>query len=125
MRRIEAFWDELMQAKMRLSSLINVSPGQSYQLVVSLSMDKPKIPENIEAMESRALFMRPELLEADYNERISVLETRKAIARLFPGIEISGGWHYDSNSYLVWNRWFEGGVRVTWNLLNLLSEHPS
>jgi len=27
---------------------------------------------------------------------------------------------YDSNSYLVWNNWYAGGIRVTWNLLNLI-----
>lgn len=121
MKQLESFRDELLQARMRLSSLINVSPGETYRLILPATMDKPKIPESIDAMENRALYMRPELIEAAYNERISVNETRKAIARMLPGIDISGGLHYDSNSFLVWNKWFEGGTRVTWNLLNLLS----
>jgi len=121
MKQLEAFRDELSQAKMKLSSLINVSPGQNYRLALPASMDKPKLPEDLSAMESRALYMRPELMEADYNKRISVNETRKAILRMLPGIEISAGWHYDSNSFLVWNNWLEGGARVAWNLINLIN----
>jgi len=121
LRQLEAFRDELSQAKTRLASLINLPPGQQFRLVVPAAMDMPKIPEGIEQMEYRALLMRPEIREADYNTRISAGEVKKAIARMFPGIELTAGGHYDTNSYLVWNSWFEGGLRVTWNLINLLS----
>ncbi len=72
-------------------------------------------------MEIRALLQRPELNEADYNERISMYETKKAIARMFPGIELSVGGHYDGNSFMVNQQWVEGGARLTWNLMNLIS----
>lgn len=73
-------------------------------------------------MEDMALQRRPELVEASYNERISVNETHKAIAKLLPGIEFSLGAHYDSNSFLVYNAWRSAGISVSWNLLNLLNE---
>jgi outer membrane protein TolC len=121
LKQLEAFRDELSQAKTRLASLINFPPGEPLKLAMPNAMDIPGVPEGVKEMEVRALLMRPELLEADYNERISADEVRKAVARMFPGIEISAGWHYDSNSFLYWNNWFDGGIRVTWNLLNLLS----
>ncbi|HOC58373.1 MAG TPA: TolC family protein [Smithellaceae bacterium] len=120
LRQLEAFRDELAQANTRLGSLINLPLGQSLNLMIPASMNIPVIPEGLEQMEYRALLMRPEIREADYNDRISADEVKKSIARMLPGIELSAGINYDSNSFLVWNNWFEGGVRVTWNLLNLI-----
>jgi outer membrane protein TolC len=121
MKQLESFRDELAQARPRLASLMNIPPGQSFRLLLPSAFDIPKFPETLEAMENHALIMRPELIEADYNERISAYETRKAIARMFPGFELTVGGHYDSNSFLVNNSWYEGSARITWNLLNLLS----
>lgn len=119
-KQLEVFRDELAQAKPRLASLINLPPGQSFTLDVA-SLKIPKGPEAVNYLEIRALLQRPELLEADYNERISVFETRKAIARMLPGIELSFGGHSDNNSFLVNQQWIEGGARLTWNLMNLIS----
>lgn len=120
-KQLESFRDELAQAKPRLASLMNLPPGQSFQLAPPASMEVPSLTLPLEAMEGEALTRRPELREADYNERISVFETRKAIARLFPGIELNIGGHYDSNSFLVDKSWLEGSARITWNLFNLLT----
>ena len=121
LKQLESFRDELNQARTRLALLINLAPGQQMKLVVPKSMIVPKLPESLTQMENRALLVRPELLEADYNERISANEVKKSIARMLPGIDLTSGLHFDSNSFLMWNTWFDGGVRVTWNLLNLLS----
>lgn len=120
LRQLEAFRDELAQANTRLGSLINLPLGQSLRLAVPSSMNIPQIPEGLGQMEYRALLMRPEIREADYNDRISADEVKKSIARMLPGIELSAGINYDTNSFLVWNNWLEGGLRVTWNLLNLI-----
>jgi outer membrane protein TolC len=118
-RQLEAVRDELAQAKPRLASLMNLSPGTPFEVVVPGAMPVPGISLPMAAMEETALVRRPELVEAQYNERIGVLETRKALARLLPGLEISLGGHYDSNSYLVNQRWADAGLRVSWNLLNV------
>ncbi len=120
MKQLETFRDELAQAKPRLASLMNVPLGQSFTLSPS-KMEMVELSGKIGEMESKALLQRPELLEADYNERISVEETRKAIARMLPGVELSVGGHSDSNSFLVNQQWIEGGARLTWNLMNLIS----
>ncbi|MNZ81938.1 Outer membrane efflux protein [compost metagenome] len=41
--------------------------------------------------------------------------------RLLPGLEFSAGGHYDSNSFLVEQGWADYGVKVTWNLFNVIS----
>jgi len=118
-RQLEAVRDELSQAKPRLASLMNLSPGTPFDVVVPGAMPVPGITLPMAAMEETALVRRPELVEAQYNERIGALETRKALARLLPGLEISLGGHYDSNSYLVNQQWADAGLRVSWNLLNV------
>lgn len=120
-RQLEAVRDELIQAKPRLASIMNLPPGQDFSLAEPGQLYIPELATSLEEMEEIALFHRPELVEAQYQERISVQETRKAIARLFPGVEFDAGTYYNSNKYLVNNDWNAAGVRVSWNLLNLLN----
>lgn len=121
MKQLEAFRDELAQAKPRLATLMNLPPGQSFTVVSSSALPIPAGPEGLLALENLALLQRPELIESHYNERISLNETKKAIARMLPGIELSAGGHTDSNSFLVNQNWLEGGARLSWNLMNLIS----
>jgi len=120
-RQLEAISNELGQAKPKLASLMNLEPGTPYKLDVPSKLDTPQLALPIEKMEETALLRRPELMEARYNERIGLIETRKALAKLFPGIEFSLGAHYDSNDFLVNSTWNDVGLRASWNLLNLLN----
>lgn len=120
-RQLESVRDELAQAKPRLASVMNLAPGQRFTVAVPEQMAVPAVGLPTDKMEEAALMRRPELLEAQYNERIGVLETRKAMARLLPGLELSLGGHYDSNSYLVNDSWSEAGLRISWNLLNVFN----
>jgi len=120
-RQLEAVRDELQQAKPRLASVMNLEPGRAFSVVPLAELGVPRVTLTTERMEETALLRRPELVEAQYNERISLLETRKAMARLLPGIEVNLGGHYDSNSYLVNQQWWDAGLRVSWNLLNVLN----
>ncbi|WP_246794389.1 TolC family protein [Burkholderia perseverans] len=122
MRQLEAVRDQLEEAKPRLASLMNLEPGKDFTLAASDDFRVPNFDMAMPQMEDMALQRRPELVEASYNERISVNETHKAIAKLLPGIEFSLGAHYDSNSFLVYNAWRSAGISVSWNLLNLLNE---
>jgi outer membrane protein TolC len=120
-RQLEAINDELAQAKPRLAALMNLEPGKPFQLVVPGKMAVPSFKLSMEKMEETALLRRPELMEARYNDRISLIETRKAMARLYPGLELSIGQHHDSNSYLTNANWRDAGLRISWNLMNLLN----
>ena len=120
-RQLEAVRDELAQAKPRLAAIMNLEPGQPFTVVIPATLAVPQVSMPVASMEQTALLRRPEVVEAEYQERIGVLETRKAMARLLPGIEISVGDHYDSNSYLVNHQWSDLGLRVGWNLFNVLA----
>ncbi|WP_321956762.1 TolC family protein [Paraburkholderia bannensis] len=121
MRQLEAVRDQLEEAKPRLASLMNLEPGKDYTLAATEDFTVPQFEMAMPQMEDMALQRRPELVEAGYNERISVNETHKAMAKMLPGIELEVGGHYDSNSFLVYNAWRAAGISVSWNLLNLLN----
>ncbi len=120
-KQLETFRDELQQSKARLASLINLPVGQEFTLVDPGNLPVPELKESLEIMELRALTMRPELREADYNQRVSAHEVKKTILRMLPGMEMTIGGHYDDNSFLMHRKWIEGSARVTWNLLNVIS----
>lgn len=119
-RQLEAIDQELRSAKAELAALINLPPGSDFRLVTD-SMVIPVIDMPVEQMEDLALANNPDLREQDYQSRIVADETRKEILKLLPGITFSTSRQYDSNSFLVDNRWNEVGAKVTWNLLNLFS----
>jgi len=121
LRQLESIRDELTQAKPRLAALMNLPPNADFNVTIPGELDVPNITATLGTMEEWALLNRPELMEASYNERISVLETRKAIARLFPGIEFSASTNHDTNSFLVNNQWNATGVRIGWNLMNVFN----
>lgn len=120
-RQLEAIRDELAQAKPRLAGMLNLPMNTKFEVVVPAQLQLPDLKATVEQLEERAMLQRPELYETDLQERISVTEVRKSIARMFPGIEFNMGPHYDSNSYLHNNKWIDGGMRVSWNLFGLLS----
>lgn len=120
--QLEAQRKSLKEAKIQLAALIGIPPGVPYSLVIpDCSYRIPEITSTMEQFEEHAFSHRPEIMEERFNKRISTYETKKAIARMFPGIEFSVGGHYDSNSYLTNNRWGDYGSQVTWNLTNLFS----
>jgi outer membrane protein TolC len=121
MEQLEIVRGHLNEAKPRLASLMNLEPGMEYTLAPPDSFSLPDFQMPIDRMEEIALERRPDLIEANYNERIGVNEAHRALAKLLPGIELELGTHYDSNSFLSFNKWEDAGVRVSWNLLNVLN----
>jgi outer membrane protein TolC len=120
LRELEAVRDELAEAKSHLAALMNLDPATAFNLAPA-PMTVPQVRTPLPQMLDVALLNRPELVEARYNERISVTETKKAMAKLMPGLEFEVGEHYDSNSFLVDSHWAAVGIHVSWNILNLLS----
>ncbi|ABK42946.1 outer membrane efflux protein [Magnetococcus marinus MC-1] len=122
-RQLEAIDQELNAAKAELAALINLPPGSDFQLDVPSNdgMAIPEWPLSVEEMEEAAMVNNPDLREQGYQSRIALDDTRKEILKLLPGITLSFSRQYDSNSFMVDNRWNDAGAKVTWNLLNLLS----
>ncbi len=120
-RQLEEQRRALSLAKTELATLINLPLGTELTLAVPEGYDVPELKADFDSLEQQALASRPELREQDYQARISAAETKKAMLRMLPGLEFSAGGHYDSNSFLVNDRWADYGVKVTWNLFNVLS----
>lgn len=121
-RQLESLQADMILAKTQLAALMGLPPGQSYQLAVPANPTAlPQLKTPIPELERTALVNRPELREQDYNRRIAADAVRTAILKMFPNLSISGGLNYDSNSFLANQNWAEGGLRLSWNLLKLLS----
>ncbi|SDA66729.1 Outer membrane protein TolC [Pseudomonas sp. NFACC15-1] len=120
-RQLEEQRRALSLAKTELATLINLPLGTELTLATQDEYDIPELKVDLARLEQEALASRPELREQDYQTRITAAETRKAMLRLLPGLEFSAGGHYDSNSFLVEQGWADYGVKVTWNLFNVIS----
>jgi len=120
--QLEAIEQSLLIAEVELKSLINVKPSQELILKAPACFDAPPvITLDIEDLELAALQNSLDIEEQIYNARIERNESRKALLRLFPGLELGFSGHYDSNSYLVHKTWTEASSHVTWNLMRLFS----
>ena len=121
-RQLQTLRQDLALAKIELATLMNLPPDRDFDLAMpedDVVLDEMALQPS--ELEQLALAYRPELREEDYQSRVSAAETRKALIRFLPGLEVFSGLHYDSNDFLVNNNWADYGVRVSWNLLNLLS----
>ena len=122
-RLLENVERELALARIELTSLIGLEPGASYLLAEPSAeqsvLEAVKLP--VEAMEIMALSNNADLREQFYNARIAAAETRRTLLRLLPGISFDYGSKKDTDGYLIHQQWHEAGVRVSFNLFNLLS----
>ncbi|GJL65602.1 MAG: hypothetical protein NPIRA05_05730 [Nitrospirales bacterium] len=123
-REIQQLYQELSLSRIHLAELMNLNPGEPYELAVP---EHPplvsKVEEKLEDLEYRALVNRPELRKVDYQKRINAKETKAAILELLPNLNVYFGGNYDSNNFLFHNNWLNYGAKVSWNLLNVF-RHP-
>jgi outer membrane protein TolC len=110
---------ELEFARHELAALMNIKPGTVFQLADAPEESLPPVPVRVAELEIQALENRPELREEDYRARIDGFEARRQLIALLPGIEFVAGSLYDSNKYLYNNSWYDGSVRISWNVLKL------
>ena len=121
--QLTALQRELVGAKAQLAALMNLPPGQDYEVVVPSEdeiFDLPELGLTVTEMEQVALINRPEVLEESYQARIAQLDVRRVMLSMLPGLSFDGSLSYSSNSFLVNSNWATGGVNVTWNLINLI-----
>lgn len=122
LRQIGMLQRDLILAKTELGTLMNLPPGTAFELAPPPeAVEVPGIPTDVDLLQEAALVNRPELREQDYQERITAAETRKAILRLLPGLEMTADFQHSGNGYLFNQSWLEGGLKLTWNLINLAS----
>jgi len=121
LRDLEFVQRQLAVSKIELAALINLPPGTAYSVAAprNLRIENPRMP--VRQMEEVALVRNPDVREASYQVRISADETRKMLARNLPGISFNYGPNFDSNTFLVNNTWAGGAVRLSANLISILS----
>ena len=122
-QQLEAIEHEMVLARTVLAELINIPPGTKFELALpQIGLDSfPTLDLSLEEMELMALNQRPEFGEGLYGVRVAQVESRKAMLRMLPGLELSTGGYHDDNSFLYNNSWGQAGARGSWNLFNLLS----
>lgn len=111
---------ELSLAKIQLAALMNIKPGEDFELELpDRSKPNTQFEFSPQLMETLALQNRSELREVLYQKRINAIETKTALLELLPGIDINFGANYDSNDFLFNNDWLNYGSRISWNLVNI------
>ena len=121
LRQLQLLRRDIASAKLELAGLMNLPSDQPLRLAPAEATMLPQITTPVEQLEILSLVNRPELREEDYQARISADEVRKSIAKMLPGLELDFTGNYDSNKFLVNHLWAEGGIKLTWNLINLIS----
>ena len=120
LRELQDLQEGLMLAKTELASLMNLPPGQDYELAVPEKPGStPALGYSPQFMEVLALENRSELREVSYNKRINSKQAKEALLSLLPGLNLELGTNYDSNSYLYTNNWVDASARISWNLINI------
>lgn len=120
LRLLESVERELASARIELASLIGLMPGTRFKLQEPAAHAAP-LGVDIEQLEARALLQNADLREQFFNARIAAQDTRKALLKLLPGISFEYGGYYDNDRYLIDEQWRAAGVKVSYNLFNLIS----
>jgi len=117
-RALQTQKQSFVNAEVELKSLMGLMPYDNINLV---GTDQPlnELDMNLDEMEIYALLNRSELIEADYEERISVNETKAGVRALLPGLNFNATWTSSNNDYLMNKSNFEYGSSVGANLLNV------
>jgi outer membrane protein TolC len=123
LRQLESVQEILQISKTELASLIGLPPGKPFRIAAprTTARQLPPLPMSIGRMEDTALLLNPDIRELSYERRISAAETRKALLRLLPGLNLTAGPHYDSNSFLVNNHWVAAAAYLNGYLNNLIT----
>lgn len=112
---------DLQVSKAKLASLINIPIGQAFTVVFPENGELPKLSLDRSQLETMGLLLRPDLREEAYQERISRNDVYKEMLKLLPGISLPLSLNYDSNHFLVYQFWYEAGVRSAVNLINIFA----
>jgi outer membrane protein TolC len=113
---------ELNTAKAQLAALMNVAPGEKFQLsYTAMKEGSVTLDANLDEMVDTAIYNRPELREVEYRKRINAEEARAALLEMLPGVQLYAGANLDSNDFLLNQDWVNWGAKASWNLMKVFS----
>ena len=122
LRLLEAINQELSTAKIDLAHLINVPLSTDLTVVEPMGkLSQAMLEQPVEQLEELAIAQNADLHEQFYNARISTHETKKALVRIFPNLNLGYSLKHDNDQYLVHQNWNEASMQLSFNLFNLLS----
>ncbi len=122
LRLLEAIDQELSTARVELAHLMNVPLSSDLKVVEPVTqLSRAMLDQPIEQLEELAVTQNADLHEQFYNARISTKETKKALLRIFPNLNLGYSFKHDDDQYLVHQSWNEASAQLSYNLFNLLS----
>lgn len=123
LRLLESLAQELSTARVELFRLINVPLSSDVVLVepAGIGVDSALLRTPPEKLEELALARNPDLRIRSYDARIARVEARKTLVKLFPDLGFNYNINYDTDNYLVNNRWNQASLQLSFNLMNLLA----
>ncbi len=117
--RLQSVESDVAAARNQLAALMNLPPGTRFTLVRPKGHALPSVSSDPQALVKEAITQRAEVREALYDQRIGELDGTKALLELLPGISLTAGPSYTSNSYTWANDWVGWGARASWNIIRL------
>lgn len=121
-REIRKLAGELSNAKSQLAALVNLDPGQRFEVAVPGTLVSPGgLRLSTEDMIATALTHRSELREVAYQSRINAREAEAALLEMLPGISLDATPAWNSNRFLYNNHWVSWGAQASWNLIKVFS----
>ncbi|MFD0916413.1 TolC family protein [Pseudahrensia aquimaris] len=119
-QRIQRLQKDLSLAKLQLAALMNIRPGEHFQLAAPKSgVHDNSLDMDGEEMVFAALENRPEIRDIQYKLRINAKESKRALLELLPGVNLFASANWDSDSYLYNSNWVGWGARATWNVMQV------
>jgi outer membrane protein TolC len=121
-RELRKLSGELSGAKAQLAALVNLDPGEPYEVAVPRSLvPPPRLDVSPEAMISTALAYRSELREVAYQQRINAKDAEAALLEMLPGVSLDASPAWSSNRFLFNSNWVSWGAQASWNLIKVFS----
>lgn len=117
-RQLETVRQELTQAQISLSQMINTPPGETLRLRTS-SMPVPQVTQSLSELEQQAFLRNPSIREQHYRTSIALTDVKRTTAELFPNLSANAQMNYSSDDFLQQDRWNTFGLNVGLNLLQL------
>jgi outer membrane protein TolC len=122
LRMLENIEQELTVGRLELAQLMNAPLDLHFRVVEPEDrLSTPLLGMPMQQMEELAMTHNADIREQQYNSRIAVEETKRAMLKLFPNLSFNAGIRHDSDRYMINNTWNETGLQLSYNIFNLLA----